>query len=493
VTITERTFSTFAIHNGLLQDRLMGDAWATHVLGMESVLYADTQLELGAQIAKPTLVGEADGRVFLRFELRWPPPGSKILRAKLRVTPDVTITILGALRVGFLLRDDRWDTIGGNSSFWGVEDPHMEARTVLDALMAKGENEDAPTGEPIWFNGKNFNVGYDWHGGSFTSAVAGDLGTISQRLRRNTDSEPGLNLQIQVRAVVSATDPRETGPVIALSDPRAFDDITAGIEGSELVFSFTGADRIPVVAGQRLAWRLVGEGVDRIPETTDNVLPLFRIETGNLRFAGTGARTNLIFWNRGLSTTEVGSNGFGVYPYAQDLPNPVDYDDNDVNPGVLFEDTLLDFGVPPFSVGVPQTWGDADYDTDTTIPGFSALLQSYIDQPGYDASPGTPFPLGLYMEIKITGITLPVPLFSREGDARGVELIIEYDPPVTGCIKAAVAKEQAVKAGIGFARAVEAAVGSTNAVQRKLGSEPAITAAVGTVPKIDATVGVACK
>ncbi len=349
------------------------------------------------------------------------------------------------------------DGLHGGVANWVIKDATRNTETVWSDQEAIGEvydNAPAATGDGPASGASGGQVnwetdfGFGTFGAAWTASSTYTLGQIRLRISRtastppdyltvgDTDgntSRPATNLFIEVYNVISATDRRPTGPVIATSDAFPWDNLKiGGAPGTDqntwAIFTFTGGPSI--ASGSIHAYKLV--------EGAGNVLPLgFPLVRTAFRSDATNTTAAGIFWG-------VGGFSISSYPHLGVFPNPSENQPGGpLVAGRCFGDDecIVPLGTvhtPPFPVAAPLVWGhdlDAGPGIDFPLDGtgastidFVALIQKWIDDPGYvDTGTRT----AIIMDL-LSGTDDLLFSFDSQEDPNnpGMVLRVTYDDPI---------------------------------------------------------------
>lgn len=345
------------------------------------------------------------------------PKGATIRRATVEKTNNVSFTnTLDLYRVALL---DPFpshsrpvateDGVQSGLANWQIKDATLNTPVVWSDFEVVGEVYDdvpAATGD-----GPNGGASGGQHtfdtalgpkgtfGAAWTASSTYTLGEIRLRISRSaggnvnddTDgntSRPGTDLFVEVYDVISATDRRPTGSPIATSDALSWDSLPIGSTPSAdqntwPTFNFTSGPTI--TSGTIHAYKLVEGAGNLLPVGT----PFVRIAMNTTASSTTAAG---IYWGGGGWT-------FTSYPHFNGFPNPSENaeggplvagrcfgDDECIVPLGTFHSS--DLGDQPLVWGHDlDAGGGIDIALDGTSPStidFVALIQKWIDDPGYD-------------------------------------------------------------------------------------------------------------
>lgn len=434
MTVVEKTFNLVSSLGG------GEDTWTENEdfqFGWNSDKFLETTTQWGRMPLK--LESGPKARSFHEFLLDVPDK-SEILRAKLEWTAAETETVSAQARFGLLAPDGFWNIqppVSGSNQF-----ARDEVELLARVRAADDSDINLTNGGKGAFAGQlNITTDEGWksYGWSFRAPTpASDpIDHIRVRLGRHDGvapggTRPGVNVVLEIYAVVSEADRRLTGSPLATSDPLTYDSLgTAGggpPNNDPLnwdKFSFTPA--FALTDGQLYAVKMVEEGSDQLPE-------------GSPYVRGS--------WDGGLDTQgnptdSVGNDVFGLffglttgwhlvhYPFEYMLPSPSvqALGLTTINPGVMFQDTLLGpFSPPDLVTGVKQAWGSAGYSPDVEIPDLVALLQAWIDDPAYDEN-GTPTGIAVDLYSTLTPQATFEFFSANDPVDAGMTLTIEYVEP----------------------------------------------------------------
>lgn len=391
-----------------------GDSYARSWTGYSpNIFYSEiTQRVGGTVLAKGA--GSFQWASFARYEIDVPVYATDH-RAKLHITPAETKAAVGDWRLGLLELDGKWDPIAGNiTHFSSKTDPYVEVYGDTGTLVTKGNNGGQNSSVvPVIVSRNRATMG-----GSLKAETAvTNLELVKVKLQR-TSALTTDSLQIEIYNVVSASDPRPTGAVIARSDTVPRVDVPLTPAGF-IDFSFSGDDQIALPLDTLFAFKLVRAEIPNFFFT--NIL-LF-IDSGYSNSYGGGPNAALTNDVHLLTWSIIPDSGFSANAYtnSQDYPLPTLADTIDLESGVVFQDTYDTFSVPAYNANVPQEWGTSGYAADGVI-ALESLVADWIAEPEYDP---TGSPIALVWEVNRPTPSREYRSHSTEGGA-APQLYIEY-------------------------------------------------------------------